>query len=506
MRSETRLPGTYLPPLDPAPRSNTQPPGVPSRLKRALAGRGSRIVAAILSLLLLAGTGIVIRAEQIKSRNEIITRFDLRADIGARFLESYVTELATQTASVATQRLAGHSPSEETFTDMTSTLGFNAAVLTDATGHVLRVIPDSPSLIGTDLSAQYPPLHQAIATGRVTLTGVVPAGPMLGPVVGLLIPFTSTQGIRIYNGALSVSTASAGSGYLRTLSTIKGATVWLIDSTGQTIASSSSLTQTADLMKREDPALVAAIGTSPEGTYQHGSAGSSRFAAVAVAGTPWRLVVAAPESQVFHAIGGFSAVVPWLVFAGLVLAAGAVALLQIKLTKARARQLDHAGLLSLTDPMTGLYNRRGYEVLATQLLKDAAREGRSAMLMFLDINGLKTINDTLGHAVGDDAIVAAARLLRSTFRDADVIARLGGDEFCALGVLPGPPKDGSPQLDRLHDAVAFYNTREGAPFHLSLSGGLAIWSPDAPKTLEALEAEADQRMYADKQAERLKAV
>jgi diguanylate cyclase (GGDEF)-like protein len=156
--------------------------------------------------------------------------------------------------------------------------------------------------------------------------------------------------------------------------------------------------------------------------------------------------------------------------------------------------------------MTGIYNRRGYEVLASQLLKDAAREGRCAALIFLDVNDLKTINDTLGHAVGDDAIIAAARLLRTTFRDADVIARLGGDEFCVIGVLPGPPTDGSSQLLRLHKAVGLYNAREGAPFHLSLSGGLSIWDPHAPRPLKELEIEADRRMYADKQSKRLKAM
>jgi diguanylate cyclase (GGDEF)-like protein len=461
------------------------------------------VIASALSIALLAGTGFVIHSDQARSRAEILSRFNLRAEIGAQFLQSYVTELTQREAEAASGKLAGVAVSQRAFVDMTTTLGFQAALLTGRSGHVLRVYPNNRSLIGTDLGAKYEPLRQAMR-GAVVVSGVQPTGAAMGPVVGMIAPFPSIQGRRIYVGVLALSKASVVSSYLRTISTVRGVSVWLVDGAGQTIASNSPRPQSVDLLKREDPALFAGL-TTPDGDYE-GRTGPADFAVADVAGTPWRLVVAAPEAQIFIAVGGLGSVVPWLVFAGLVLAAGAVALLQMKLSKARAKQLDHVGLLSLTDAMTGIYNRRGYEVLASQLLKDAAREGRCAALIFLDVNDLKTINDTLGHAVGDDAIIAAARLLRTTFRDADVIARLGGDEFCVIGVLPGPPMDGSSQLLRLHNAVGLYNAREGAPFHLSLSGGLSIWDPSAPRPLKDLEIEADRRMYADKQSKRLKAM
>ena len=163
-------------------------------------------------------------------------------------------------------------------------------------------------------------------------------------------------------------------------------------------------------------------------------------------------------------------------------------------------EFEGVSLVSLTDPMTGLFNRQGYRLLAARLLRDSIRERRSAVLMLFDMDGLKAINARLGHAVGDEALIAAAALLRSTFRDTDLIARLDGDEFCVMGMLPGPPSDGSAQLVRLDEAIKLFNEREGASFHLSLSGGLAMWDPLDPTPLETLENEADRRLYSDKVA------
>ena len=83
--------------------------------------------------------------------------------------------------------------------------------------------------------------------------------------------------------------------------------------------------------------------------------------------------------------------------------------------------------LSLTDELTGLYNRRGFFLLAEQQLKIARRTQTPCCVLFADLDGLKKINDTIGHELGDRAIVDAAQILKETFRDADIVARLGGD-------------------------------------------------------------------------------
>src|SRR6185295_16873960 len=95
----------------------------------------------------------------------------------------------------------------------------------------------------------------------------------------------------------------------------------------------------------------------------------------------------------------------------------------------RVRNQEALRQLSLTDELTGLYNRRGLGLLGEQQLKLARRSGRGFVLATIDLDGLKGINDTFGHQEGDVALVQTANILRNTFRSADVLARVGGDEF-----------------------------------------------------------------------------
>ena len=459
-------------------------------------GGATRIVAACLSLALLAGIGFVLHGQQRKSRADTVTRFNLRSEIGARFLGSYLADLTSHETELATARLADRSVSQAEFVEVTESLGFQASVLLDEDGRLLRVVPNDRNLLGVDLSAKYEHLRAATA-GEVAVSDVVPSAVQAVPVVAVAVPFESAIGPRVFSGALTISDTSMGTSYLRNITPIPGASAWLIDGAGRTVASSSDGIPTPDLLQERDPALLDALGGSGSGVYD-GPVALSRFAAFPVDGTSWRLVVAAPESQLLAAVGGLNEVLPWIVFAGLGIAVATAMLLQIRLAQSRARQLRDVSLLSLTDPMTGLYNRRGFGILAAHLLKDADRERRWVALMFFDMDGLKTINDSLGHGAGNEALIATAALLRSTFRDSDVIARMGGDEFCVIGMLPGPPNDGSAQLARLDAALELYNAREQIPFHLGLSGGVALRDPQAPRPLAALEEEADRLMHLEK--------
>jgi diguanylate cyclase (GGDEF)-like protein len=155
--------------------------------------------------------------------------------------------------------------------------------------------------------------------------------------------------------------------------------------------------------------------------------------------------------------------------------------------------------LSLADELTGLRNRRGFMMIAAHQLRIASRTTHGALLFFADLNGMKCINDTLGHDMGDVAICATADLLRLSFRDADVIARLGGDEFVVFA--PDADPNAIPALrTRLALNVAAYNARGEHPFELSISLGAAIYDPQEPRSLEALLAEADEAMYEQKRA------
>lgn len=159
---------------------------------------------------------------------------------------------------------------------------------------------------------------------------------------------------------------------------------------------------------------------------------------------------------------------------------------------------DHLRNISLTDGLTGLNNRRGFMILATGLLKFARRAGYSVCLLYIDLDSLKYINDTFGHAGGDAAITHFSRLLIETFRDSDVIGRLGGDEFVAL-IIDATEGDLANMEARLRSNVDTYNLQASSGQALSFSLG-TIWADStAHITMEELLSQADKAMYVHKQ-------
>ncbi len=153
------------------------------------------------------------------------------------------------------------------------------------------------------------------------------------------------------------------------------------------------------------------------------------------------------------------------------------------------------------DPLTHLNNRRGFLPIAEHQLRIAERTREPVALVFVDVDGLKHVNDTLGHAVGDTLIAEAAVVLRTTFRASDLPARMGGDEFCIL--LRGESAMSAERaVERLQIAVADANREEGRAFELSLSVGIARFDPDGPVTIDRLIEQADGLMYANKRAKR----
>jgi diguanylate cyclase (GGDEF)-like protein len=193
----------------------------------------------------------------------------------------------------------------------------------------------------------------------------------------------------------------------------------------------------------------------------------------------------------------------------LLIAAAALALvlaahwLRVRMVR-RALREEMLRDLSLHDDLTGLYNRRALIALAEHRMREAERQGRGFSLVFMDLDGLKRINDTRGHVEGDHAIRDAARLIQESFGDADVVARLGGDEFVVL-VPDGGAADGSVEAGaaRLQAALARHNATGERPFQLSLSLGFARFDPAAPRSVEALLEAADQQMYVQKRGKRL---
>jgi diguanylate cyclase (GGDEF)-like protein len=159
-------------------------------------------------------------------------------------------------------------------------------------------------------------------------------------------------------------------------------------------------------------------------------------------------------------------------------------------------------ILSLTDELTNLNNRRGFMTLAKQQFEMANRLNRELLLISADLDDLKVINDTLGHQEGDHALLDVAVILKDTFRSSDIIARIGGDEFAALQ-MKNPENNITVTSDRLQQAIARYNRGRDRPYTLSISVGMAVYYPEQPKTLEQLMDEADKKMYEQKKSKNI---
>lgn len=158
--------------------------------------------------------------------------------------------------------------------------------------------------------------------------------------------------------------------------------------------------------------------------------------------------------------------------------------------------------LSITDPLTDLYNRRGFLSLAQQQIKEAKRNKQDIGLIFADLDDLKWINDTLGHKEGDLALVDVANTFKASFRESDVIARMGGDEFAALTIQPHKDSD-NVITTRLQNNLNKCNIKSARSYKLSLSIGVVYCGIDQSCTIDELLSRADKLMFERKQAKKI---
>ncbi len=149
---------------------------------------------------------------------------------------------------------------------------------------------------------------------------------------------------------------------------------------------------------------------------------------------------------------------------------------------------------SVTDELTGLKNRGGFDSLAEHTFQFAIRRRQRLVLLFMDLDSLKSINDSLGHREGDAALIDVAGLLKESYRGSDLVGRVGGDEFCVL-LIGASDREAQTSVQRLQDAIDGHNRTADRPYELSLSIGMAVFSPDAPCSVADLMNEADAAMY-----------
>jgi len=150
---------------------------------------------------------------------------------------------------------------------------------------------------------------------------------------------------------------------------------------------------------------------------------------------------------------------------------------------------------SLTDELTGINNRRAFYVLGEYMFSEGKRDGVPLCILFFDLDGLKQVNDTLGHDAGSQLICDFSRLLSAEFRDSDVVARLGGDEFA---VLMRGQESLEAAVRRLEQEVGVRNGEAGRPYQIGYSVGQACAKPEGKASFAELVAQADAAMYEQK--------
>ncbi|MGQ9844452.1 MAG: PAS domain S-box protein [Spirochaetota bacterium] len=152
--------------------------------------------------------------------------------------------------------------------------------------------------------------------------------------------------------------------------------------------------------------------------------------------------------------------------------------------------------MAIKDELTGLYNRRGFVMFAEQQLKLSKRTGKGSALFYVDMDNMKTINDTMGHHEGDKALIDVAGILRLSFRDTDIIARLGGDEF-AVFAIDCEQQYVDMMQQRLIANINQFNAKSLRPYTISLSIG-CVYIGDSSLDLNQIMVLADSKMYKNK--------
>lgn len=152
---------------------------------------------------------------------------------------------------------------------------------------------------------------------------------------------------------------------------------------------------------------------------------------------------------------------------------------------------------TVTDPLTGVMNRRGFETELNRTLANARRHGRLSALLFVDMNNFKAINDTFGHFAGDEVLCHVAALLRANIRETDILARVGGDEFCVILNDIRAPKDAENRANILAHFIQSSPVRfEDEKIWIQASIGSTCFSKE-DDMIEVI-SKADEAMYAKK--------
>jgi diguanylate cyclase (GGDEF)-like protein len=184
----------------------------------------------------------------------------------------------------------------------------------------------------------------------------------------------------------------------------------------------------------------------------------------------------------------------WIIYWNMFIRMGMFMIISLTLSRLRIAHA-HEQTLSRTDPMTGVFNSRFFSELAALEISRATRFSESFTFAYLDVDRFKSVNDTLGHAQGDELLKTLTRAIKGNIRDIDIMGRLGGDEF---GIFF--PKTDSAQAHAVMGKIqAVFRDHVSSKWNVTLSAGVMTYLAP-PKSLDAMVKAADALMYRAKKS------
>ncbi|MBV9415076.1 MAG: GGDEF domain-containing protein [Solirubrobacterales bacterium] len=243
-------------------------------------------------------------------------------------------------------------------------------------------------------------------------------------------------------------------------------------------------------------AAGATASTTP-GTGKHSSA-TAHPKAKKPASSGLASIFTAPVDSFVQPFQIFHVIPLWIKAAlgaavALALAFAAIAFRSTRLASKKEKEFAEISAAAQTDPLTGILNRRGFMEAAERELHRASRYGRPFVLAYVDVRGLKTVNDTEGHLTGDQLLKAVAGLMTETARADDIVGRIGGDEF-ALLLAEQTVSGAVPVLRRINARVDEHRSAMEIRVPWELTIGVAAF-PENGATLDDLIGVADRRLY-----------
>jgi diguanylate cyclase (GGDEF)-like protein len=461
--------------------------------------RGAVVVAVALGwIVVMLALAELLATSQAHARRDLAQKLAARTQAGAEFSSLYVKDLLAREHQQAGSWLTVRRPTRLSLARSAQALGFTAALLVDRGGRVLQTAPAQRNFMGVTITGFDPYLAPALA-GKAAVSNVVQSATGL-PVVATAVPFATASGRRVLSGTFSVSESPLG-GYMRHVIVVPGHRVYMVDATGNLIASSGPPLTAGETLTQPESRLAQLVRVKSSGSYSS-TAGGQFFVTAAIAGTPWRIVVVVPQAQLYISADGASKWLAWVALVSLAVAGLLINMLGLRLVHSRTRLATlNADLqrLARVDVLTGLSNRRDIEETLIAALSATRRHQSDLAILLIDIDHFKRVNDTRGHQAGDAVLTATGRALEMALRTEDKIGRWGGEEF--LAVLPNTDAEGALVIaERLRAHAAKPQPGGADPRDaITVTIGAACWESGG---IDDLISRADHALYAGKAAGR----